>query len=49
MGSAKVVVGINGDRPAELRVTILGINYGPETTGVAPYTTRLAQGLQAAA
>jgi glycosyltransferase involved in cell wall biosynthesis len=30
-----------------LRVTILGINYVPETTGIAPYTTNLAEGLVA--
>jgi colanic acid biosynthesis glycosyl transferase WcaI len=28
-----------------LRVAILGINYAPETTGIGPYTTRLAMGL----
>ncbi|MBY6709490.1 glycosyltransferase [Rhodococcus sp. BP-241] len=28
-----------------MRVTILGINYAPETTGIAPYTTALAEGL----
>jgi colanic acid biosynthesis glycosyl transferase WcaI len=28
-----------------LRVTILGINYAPETTGIAPYTTALARHL----
>ncbi|MGB7361810.1 MAG: glycosyltransferase [Rhodococcus sp. (in: high G+C Gram-positive bacteria)] len=28
-----------------LRITILGINYAPETTGIAPYTTALAEGL----
>jgi glycosyltransferase involved in cell wall biosynthesis len=30
-----------------MRVTILAINYTPEATGVAPYTTGLAQGLAA--
>lgn len=28
-----------------LRVAILGINYAPEPTGIAPYTTGLAEGL----
>lgn len=28
-----------------VRVAILGINYAPEPTGIAPYTTRLAAGL----
>src|SRR4051812_26640878 len=28
-----------------LRVVILGINYAPEPTGIAPYTTGLAIGL----
>src|SRR5690349_4162739 len=30
-----------------VRVAIFGINYAPETSGVAPYTTRLAEGLAA--
>jgi glycosyltransferase involved in cell wall biosynthesis len=30
-----------------LKVTILGINYAPESTGIAPYTTGLAEGLVA--
>ncbi|MFF0816082.1 glycosyltransferase family 4 protein [Rhodococcus sp. NPDC003318] len=30
-----------------LRVAILGINYEPESTGIAPYTTGLAAGLAA--
>jgi colanic acid biosynthesis glycosyl transferase WcaI len=30
-----------------LRVLILGLNYAPETTGIAPYTTGLAEGLAA--
>jgi glycosyltransferase involved in cell wall biosynthesis len=29
-----------------MRVTIAGINYAPETTGIAPYTTGLATGLR---
>ncbi|MFF1881316.1 glycosyltransferase [Pseudarthrobacter sp. NPDC058196] len=33
---------------AKLRITILGINYAPEPTGNAPYTTSLAEGLSAA-
>src|SRR4029077_15815710 len=28
-----------------VRVAILGINYAPEPTGIAPYTARLAEGL----
>lgn len=28
-----------------LRVTVVGINYSPEPTGIAPYTTGLAEGL----
>lgn len=31
----------------DLRVTICGLNYSPEPTGNAPYTTKLAEGLQA--
>lgn len=31
-----------------MKITILGINYAPEPTGNAPYTTSLAEGLQAA-
>ena len=30
-----------------LRITILGLNYAPEPTGIAPYTTRLAELLAA--
>lgn len=29
-----------------LRVTIVGLNYVPEPTGIAPYTARMASGLQ---
>lgn len=36
--------GLRADRP--LRVLIVGINYSPEQTGIAPYTGALAQGLQ---
>jgi colanic acid biosynthesis glycosyl transferase WcaI len=32
-------------RPTAVKVSILGINYAPEPTGIAPYTTRLAEGL----
>lgn len=32
----------------KLRVTILGLNYAPESTGNAPYTTSLAEGLSKA-
>ncbi|MGV0779672.1 WcaI family glycosyltransferase [Mycolicibacterium sp. XJ775] len=28
-----------------MRVTIIGINYAPEVTGIAPYTTGIAEGL----
>lgn len=31
----------------KLRITLMGINYAPETTGNAPYTTGLAEGLAA--
>lgn len=30
-----------------MRVTIVGINYAPEVTGIAPYTTGVAEGLAA--
>ncbi|MBD0321819.1 MAG: glycosyltransferase WbuB, partial [Aldersonia sp.] len=30
-----------------MRVKIVGINYAPETTGIAPYTSGLADGLAA--
>lgn len=33
---------------AKLRVTIIGLNYWPEPTGNAPYTSSLAEGLSAA-
>lgn len=29
--------------PTNLRISILGLNYAPEPTGIAPYTTRLAE------
>lgn len=29
-----------------LRVTIVGLNFSPEPTGIAPYTTRIATGLR---
>lgn len=32
----------------KLRVTIIGLNYSPEPTGNAPYTTSLAEGLASA-
>lgn len=32
--------------PLPLRITIIGINYSPEETGIAPYTTGLAEGLK---
>ncbi|MFD1212058.1 glycosyltransferase family 4 protein [Arthrobacter sp. GCM10027362] len=31
---------------AGIRVTVIGLNYSPETTGTAPYTTRLAHRLR---
>ncbi|CAM3594259.1 glycosyltransferase [Smaragdicoccus niigatensis] len=31
-----------------LRITIIGANYAPEPTGIAPYTTGMAEGLAAA-
>lgn len=30
-----------------MRVTIIGLNYAPEVTGIAPYTTGIAEGLAA--
>ena len=30
-----------------LKITIIGLNYAPELTGIAPYTTRLAESLAA--
>lgn len=33
---------------SQLRITILGLNYEPEPTGIAPYTTALAEGLTGA-
>jgi colanic acid biosynthesis glycosyl transferase WcaI len=33
---------------SNLRITILGLNYAPEPTGNAPYTSSLAEGLAAA-
>jgi colanic acid biosynthesis glycosyl transferase WcaI len=33
---------------SKLRITILGLNYAPEATGNAPYTTSLAEGLSRA-
>ncbi len=29
-----------------LRVAVLGINYAPEKSGIAPYTAGMARGLQ---
>ncbi|WP_260502448.1 glycosyltransferase [Rhodococcus aetherivorans] len=31
----------------KVRIAILGINFAPEPTGIAPYTTLLASGLAA--
>ena len=33
--------------PSPVKIAILGINYAPEPTGIAPYTTGLAEGLSA--
>ena len=30
-----------------MKITIVGINYFPEVTGIAPYTTGMAEGLAA--
>jgi hypothetical protein len=30
---------------APLRVLVVGLNYAPEHTGIAPYTTGMARGL----
>lgn len=32
---------------SKLRITVIGINYWPEPTGIAPYTTRLSESLAA--
>ena len=29
----------------ELRILVLGVNFAPESTGIAPYTTKMVQGL----
>ncbi|MBO0842695.1 MAG: glycosyltransferase family 4 protein, partial [Nocardioides sp.] len=34
------------DIRSRLKVTLLGINYAPEPTGIAPYTSKLAAGLR---
>lgn len=39
--------GIVTEEPLALNVTIIGLNYSPELTGIAPYTTRLAESLAA--
>lgn len=31
-----------------MRITVIGINYAPEVTGIAPYTTGFAEGMAAA-
>lgn len=45
--SANASVQITLDRVPHraIKVAILGINYAPEPTGIAPYTTKLAEGL----
>lgn len=42
---AAIVAYVNG---TSLRITIIGLNYAPEPSGNAPYTTSLAQGLSRA-
>jgi colanic acid biosynthesis glycosyl transferase WcaI len=39
-----VLISVADERP-RLRVTIVGLNYAPEPTGIAPYTAGLADGL----
>ena len=34
-----------GAQPEPLRLTIIGLNYAPETVGIGPYTAGLAEGL----
>ncbi len=42
-------VGATPDRSlSELSVCVVGINYAPDTTGIAPYTTALASALHTA-
>ena len=31
-----------------MKILIIGVNYAPETSGIAPYTSAMAEGLQAA-
>lgn len=38
-------VNLSAVSPHTLRVAVLGLNYAPEFTGIAPYTAGLAQGL----
>lgn len=38
---------MNNTEPAPLRVTLVTVNYAPEETGIAAYTTSLAEGLAA--
>ncbi|MFE4543456.1 glycosyltransferase [Arthrobacter sp. NPDC056727] len=45
MLATTIVASVN---QARLRITIVGINYAPEPTGNAPYTSSLAEGLAAA-
>lgn len=38
---------MNGDKTSDhLNITFVGVNYGPETTGIAPYTQGMAQALR---
>lgn len=32
-------------QPTSLKITIIGLNYRPEVTGIAPYTSSMAEGL----
>jgi len=45
---ASAAVSVTKMTRSQLRITILGLNYDPEPTGIAPYTTSLAEGLAAA-
>ena len=35
------------DGEPRMKIALIGINYAPETTGIAPYTAGLARGLAA--
>lgn len=46
VAAAKVAVGYGRSMPSRASVSILGLNFPPEATGIAPYTGTLAVGLQ---